>query len=277
MRSDRKWAWVAALVLGVVTVTARAEAWPFERGWDGEYQRLRFEVSWMFITAGESMIQAWRPGPGRVAFRTEACSNKTVDVIHKVRDQALARARFGPEGLRADYYRLTQYNDGGWRDITTHYGEPVVTRKQHKGKAERFEKVPSGSLDAVSALFALRRKPLEVGERYTVPVFDEDQAYELVVEVLRRERIETPFGRRTPTVVVKPELKTAGIFRRKGDMWIWFTDDASHVPVRMKSKVTFGSIDAQLVAIESQPPPGGPKTPFCMPELGSPGSLTPPK
>lgn len=263
------------IFLGVVAVlgvsTASAEPWPFERGWDGEYQRLRFEVSWLFISAGESMIQAWRPAPGEVAFRTEACSNSKVDMIHKVRDQALARATYGPEGLAPSFYRLTQYDSGDWKDITTRYGDTVVTRKHHKDKEFRFEEVPSGSLDAVSALFALRRKALEVGERYKVPVFDEKEGYELVAKVLRRERIETPFGKRTPTVVVKPELKTEGIFRRKGAMWIWFTDDASHVPVRMESEVAFGSVDAQLVAIESEPPPGGPEEPFCMPELGPPG------
>lgn len=272
MRDTRKWRrWPAGLALLLAAAGAQAQNWPFERGWDGEYQRLRFQVSWLFVNAGQSMIQAWRPDSGRVAFRTEACSNSTVDMIHKVRDQALARAAYGPAGYRADFYRLTQYDDGRWKDITTDYGDPVVTRKHHKDKSFTFEEVPSGSLDAVSALFALRRKPLEVGKRYTVPVFDEKKAYDLEVEVLRRERIKTPFGQRTPTVVVKPRLKTEGIFRRKGDMWIWFTDDVSHVPVRMESEIAIGSVDAQLVAIESQPPPRGPETPFCMPELGPPG------
>jgi hypothetical protein len=249
-----------------------AQDWPFERGWDGEFQRLRFQVSWLFLPAGKSIIQAWRPEPGQVAFRTEACSNKRVDLISKVRDRVYARATYGPQGLRPAFYRVTQYKGDGWRDITTQYGGPVVTRKHHRDKVRTFDDVPPDHVDALTALFALRRKPLDVGERYTVPVFDQKKAYQLVGKVLRREEIATPFGERTPTVVVKPELKTAGIFQRKGDMWIWFTDDASHVPVRMKSSIAIGSIVAELVGIDSQPPAGGPQEPFCMPELGPPGS-----
>jgi hypothetical protein len=43
-------------------------------------------------------------------------------------------------------------------------------------------------------------------------------------------------------------MKSEGIFNRKGDMYIWLTDDQRRIPVRMQTKVAVGSITATLVS-----------------------------
>jgi hypothetical protein len=42
-------------------------------------------------------------------------------------------------------------------------------------------------------------------------------------------------------------MKSEGIFNRKGDMYIWLTDDLKRIPVKMQTKVAVGSITATLV------------------------------
>jgi hypothetical protein len=66
------------------------------------------------------------------------------------------------------------------------------------------------------------------------------------VQVLKKERVSVPAGT-FDTVVVKPILKSEGIFLRKGDVYIWLTDDDKKIPVKMKSKVKVGAINAVLV------------------------------
>ena len=66
------------------------------------------------------------------------------------------------------------------------------------------------------------------------------------MQVLRREKIALPLGT-FETIVVKPLMKSEGIFSRKGDILIWLTDDAKHIPVQMQTKVVVGSITATLV------------------------------
>jgi hypothetical protein len=58
--------------------------------------------------------------------------------------------------------------------------------------------------------------------------------------------IKTRLGR-FKTVVIKPMLKSEGVFDRTGDMLIWLTDDERRIPILMKSKVRIGSITATLV------------------------------
>ena len=70
------------------------------------------------------------------------------------------------------------------------------------------------------------------------------------VRVLGRETVKTPAGR-FKCVVLEPLLKAGGIFKNKGRLVIWLTDDERRMPVMMKSKVAIGSIS--VVLTEAKP------------------------
>jgi hypothetical protein len=38
----------------------------------------------------------------------------------------------------------------------------------------------------------------------------------------------------------------AGAMKGKGTLWVWFTNDARHAPVQMKSKLGFATFTFQL-------------------------------
>ena len=67
----------------------------------------------------------------------------------------------------------------------------------------------------------------------------------MTIRVVRRETVEVPAGRFT-CVVVQPVIKTPGIFSENGRAEVWLTDDAQHVVVQIKSKLSFGSINLYL-------------------------------
>jgi hypothetical protein len=48
-------------------------------------------------------------------------------------------------------------------------------------------------------------------------------------------------------VAIEPLLKAGGIFKNKGRLVIWLTDDERRMPVMMKSKVMIGSISVLLM------------------------------
>jgi len=58
--------------------------------------------------------------------------------------------------------------------------------------------------------------------------------------------VETPAGK-FRTIVIKPNMKSEGIFDRKGDIYIYLTDDKRHIPVLIRTKVAVGYIEAELV------------------------------
>jgi hypothetical protein len=77
-------------------------------------------------------------------------------------------------------------------------------------------------------------------------MFDSKRLWNVEVQVLRKEKIRTELGEFN-TVVIKPLMKSEGIFNKKGDMYIWLTDDQKRIPVKMQTKVAVGSVIATLV------------------------------
>jgi hypothetical protein len=72
----------------------------------------------------------------------------------------------------------------------------------------------------------------------------------LEVRVLGRDRVSTAGGVFN-CVVIEPVLKAGGIFKNKGRLVIWLTDDERRMPVMMKSKVAIGSISVVLTEAKS--------------------------
>jgi hypothetical protein len=111
-------------------------------------------------------------------------------------------------------------------------------RKEYSVKADVF--------DPLSVLYYVRTKKLEVGRPVYVDIFDSKKVWTVEVQVLRKEKMKTELGEFN-TVVIKPLMKSEGIFNRKGDILIWLTDDHKRTPVKMQTKVAVGAITATLV------------------------------
>ena len=101
--------------------------------------------------------------------------------------------------------------------------------------------------DPLSVLYYVRTMKLETGKSAYVDIFDSKKLWNVEVQVLRREKISTILGE-VETIVIKPLMKSEGIFNRKGEVLIWLTDDRKRIPVKMQTKVAVGSITATLVS-----------------------------
>jgi hypothetical protein len=103
-------------------------------------------------------------------------------------------------------------------------------------------------LDEAAFIYFLRRVELVVGETYSYDRYFKPDRNPIRLEVLRRERIEVPAGT-FETIVVRPVIKAKGIFSENGQAEVWLTDDARHVMVQMKAKVSFGPLNLQLKSL----------------------------
>lgn len=94
----------------------------------------------------------------------------------------------------------------------------------------------SHPLDDVSFIYYVRALPLEVGDRYVLPDYYKESGNPVVLEVLRRETVSVPAGQ-FQTIVVRPTIQTRGLFGEGGEAEIYFTDDALHLVVMIKSRL----------------------------------------
>ncbi len=106
-------------------------------------------------------------------------------------------------------------------------------------RADNDESGPLGStlpLDDISFVYFIRTLPLEVGKTYTIPRYFKADGNPVVVKVLRKDERDEPAGK-FKTIVVKPIIRTEGLFSEGGDAELHFTDDDRHILVYMKSNI----------------------------------------
>ena len=107
-------------------------------------------------------------------------------------------------------------------------------------------------LDDGSFLYFIRTVPLEVGKTYEFDRYFRPDRNPVKITVLRKERIKVPAGT-FDAIVIRPSIKSKGIFSENGQAEVWLSDDDHHIMLQMKSKLSFGSLNLYLRSY--RPPP----------------------
>jgi hypothetical protein len=100
-------------------------------------------------------------------------------------------------------------------------------------------------LDEASFLFFLRSIPLEVGQTYEFARYFRPEKNPVRVIVERKERVKVPAGQ-FDAIVVRPVIRTSGIFGEGGRAEVWFTGDSTRTLLQLKSQLKFGSLNLYL-------------------------------
>lgn len=244
--TDRRWmvvvpVWTMLLAMFMVQpVAGFAQTVP---------EKLVYELSWTGIPVGTATQEISEEGELHRIVST-ARSNDWLAVFFPVDDRiesTLAQAGAPFPGLTR-HYRM-RINEGGRhrdRELVFHQEKGVaIFRDRLSG--ERLEiGITPPIFDVYGSFYYVRHLPLEVGNSYVVKVLDGKKVEKVEVRVLRKERITTVLGE-TDTIVIRPMVKAEGVFEGKGAVHIWLTDDHRRIPVRAQTKVTVGSVTADLV------------------------------
>jgi hypothetical protein len=113
---------------------------------------------------------------------------------------------------------------------------------------EREQKGPLATdqpLDDISFMYWVRTIPLEVGKTYTFNRYFKADGNPVIVKVVRRETIKVPAGT-YQTIVLKPTIKTKGVFSEGGEAELYFSDDSRRMLIMLSTKLSFGTIKLHL-------------------------------
>lgn len=212
-------------------------------------ERLQYDLTWTGIKAGEATLEIKGEGDHLIIVST-AKSAKWVSVFYKVDDRVESRLLKGNSEALIGHsvnYRL-KLREGKHRKDKEVVFDAVNSKAHYIDYIANERKeidIPFPILDPLSSFYYLRGLSLEVGKPVYVTIFDSKKVWNVEVQVLRKERIDVPAGE-FDTIVIKPLMKSEGIFYRKGDILIWLTDDEKRIPVKLQTKVKIGSINANL-------------------------------
>jgi len=217
---------------------------PFRPG-----ESLRFSVQYGFINAGSAWLEVQpATGPhGRPAYTlvARAESNAFFSRFYKVRNRI--ESLWDREGRFSLRYAEDR-REGKFKAKSEIRFDP----ERHEAiypDGESFP-VPPSVQDALSSFYFTRTQALPLGGSVVFDYHASRKSQPLEVRVIGRERVDTPAGK-FDCVVVEPMLKAGGIFKSKGRLVIWLTDDERRMPVLMRSKVMVGSISVVLQEAKS--------------------------
>lgn len=207
-----------------------------------------YSVEYGFINAGKAFLAVvgidTLSGIPSYHVRSRAESNPTFSTFFRVDDRVDSFIDvYGLSTLRMEkHLREGSYRKDLEADFDT--GKSLA----YYADGDTVELIPDAN-DALGALYRLRTLELAVGKVIAIPSHDNKKNYPLEIRVLRKERIKVPAGRFS-CYVLEPYLKDEGIFKAKGKMNIWVTDDERMMPVLVRTKVIIGSVNAKLEEYE---------------------------
>jgi hypothetical protein len=211
-------------------------------------EKLYFDIYWLGIYVGKAVLEAVNDN-GNVKITSQVHSAPLISAFYKVEDYAESQVING-----IPYFFKIKQREGRKRgnketffDITnkkvTHINYIKGTKDEHSINADML-------WDVMSGFYYLRTQKLNVGETIYINIFDSNKFYQAEVQVLRKDRIKTDDDKELDTVVVKPILKSEGLFENKGDISVWLSDDAMKVPLKVETEVPIGKVVAELKSLE---------------------------
>jgi hypothetical protein len=139
-----------------------------------------------------------------------------------------------------------EISEGRYKRNTTY--EIYPERATYQKDDEPAEASVANPLDDGSFIYAVRVARVHVGETRRDDRYFRPDRNPVVLTGLRQDTVTVNAGT-FATTVVKPSIKTSGLFSENGDAQIWFSDDASRIPVQVKTKFAKFSLTLSLQSV----------------------------
>ncbi len=236
-RAPRATAAILALLCAAPGLEAQAtHPLPFRVGEYHEYD-LKFGV----ISVGSGSLSVSGPDTLRgrevLRLRYEIRGGIPLFRVHDVME-----SWFDPVSMSS--LRFTQDLREGPKRYNRHYDfypDELIVLERGKPRAATV----AAPLDDASFIYYVRALTLELGQTQSFARYFRPDANPVTIQVLRKETITVPAGTFS-TIVVKPVIRTSGIFSEGGQAELWFSDDTNHTLIQMKARLSFGSLSLYL-------------------------------
>jgi hypothetical protein len=218
-----------------------------------ERETLTFTVDWRVFTAGTAVFHLDGQGDQMkitATADTVGATNMLFPVVDRFQSELNTKT-----GCSSSFSKQLQE---GRRKVSSD-----LILDSNAGKQTQVEKnlvkgtqktqtasIPACVTDSLSAIFYVASQPLTLGQDVGFPLADSMRTVTVAMKVEAKEEIKTPAGT-FQTVRVQPTA-AEGIVKNRGNIWIWYTDDARHMPVQIRARLFWGTITFHLQSYEAK-------------------------
>jgi hypothetical protein len=216
-------------------------------------ETLTYTVDWRVFTGGTAVFHLEQQGD-QLKVAATADTVGTVNMLFPVVDrfQSTMDTRTGcssgfskqiQEGRRKISSDLTIDSANG--------KQTQLERNLVKGTQKtQTNSIPACVTDSLSGIFYAASQRLVVGQDVGFPLADAMRTVTVTMKVEAKEEIKTPAGT-FQTIRVQPTAEE-GVVKNRGAIWIWYTDDARHMPVQIRARLFWGTITFHLQSVEAK-------------------------
>ena len=230
---------------------------PFE---DGEKEV--YQASWngMISVATAEIVTTPAVIDGKRVYqvRVEAKTSKALDLIWRMRDTI--RSTFDAKALTPSRFTFNQRENSRVIDTDARFdpaSKQWSVNRQQEGKKPRVYRFDADNiLDPITAVYLARSLDFKVGDKLYFKVFGGRYQYLLELFVEKREPVSLKSGKRVDAYRLVPRVQNltkSGYADRFKEAAIWISADERRVPIKLSSKIAFGTVHLDL--IEDKRPP----------------------
>jgi hypothetical protein len=221
-------------------------------GAQGAAETLHYGAEWRLLRSGEVSL-TFSPGQNQLTLRTVGL----VSTLIKVEDRYTSSYA---DGYCSTSLLLDSREGRKHRETKVDYDRAAkrlayLERDVKAGKTLSYKEmeIPACVHEVTSALLRLRRMKPEPGATIELPVSDGKKLISARVDSLAREKVKTPAGQ-FDTIKYEAFLFNGQLYRRKGRLFVWLTDDDRRLPVQIRIQLPFyiGTVTLQLEKISSE-------------------------
>ena len=219
-------------------------------------EKLRYSVRWRLIPAGEAeLVLGSDAQSSQWKVTAKANSVGYVTNLYKVEDEY--SSVFNNSTFCSSEIKKTINQGDRHREISLQFDQQhqkAILRDKNlangaEPKQEQFN-IPICVHDILSALYYSRTVQLEEGKQFEFSLNDGSPTRRITAEVQAIEEVQTEIGKFL-AFRVEPDVFDGNLFKGKGRLFVWFSNDANRIPVQLKAQTSLGTITASLAGIEN--------------------------
>jgi hypothetical protein len=219
---------------------------PFEAGEKEVYQ-----ATWngMISVATAEIETTPTVVDGRKVYqvRVEAKTSTVLDFIWKMRDTI--SSTFDARALTPSRFTFSQRENSKVIDTEAKLDHATkrwaVNRQQVGKKTKIYQFDAQNTLDPITAVYLARSTDFKVGDKLYFKVFGGRYQYLLELFIEKKEPVELGSGKIVEAYRIIPRIQNItknGYAGRLNDATIWISADERRVPIKLSSKIVFGSV-----------------------------------
>lgn len=212
--------------------------------------KLTYDVTWRMLSAGEAWVNLTAANSGSWNLNLDLRSAGVVSRLYRVLDAYKASMNSGFCGQNAvlDAQEGKKHTLSRLMFDNTRHKVIFDERDLNKNTTEKKElDIAPCTYEITGALANLRTFNLPPGKSASLPITDGKKVAYARVESQARENL-TVAGKSYSTVRYEAFLFDNVLYKRKGRLFIWMTDDPQRLPVQFRLQMGFpiGNIMVQL-------------------------------